>query len=89
MSPLTIWQDGRGDQVYKDGKTYAACLSELTGYPVATGYGAVTHFYNTVNGLVPSDAVTFCTIHDLAVMALTERVLVIRLENTPASGSGT
>lgn len=73
VSPLTIWQDGRGDQPYKNGKTYAAYLSELTGYPVATGYGAVTHFYNTVNKLVPPDAVTFCTIHDLAVMALTGR----------------
>lgn len=73
VSPLTIWQDGRGDQPYKDGKTYASYLSELTGYHLATGYGAVTHFYNTVNGLIPETATTFCTIHDLAVMALTDR----------------
>ena len=73
IGPLTIWQDGRGDRLYKDGKTYAACLSELTEYSLATGYGGVTHFYNTVNGLVPEAAVTFCTIHDLAVMALTGR----------------
>lgn len=71
--PLTIWQDGRGDQPYREGETYAGFLSRITGYPLATGYGAVTHFYNTVNGLVPEEAVTFCTIHDLAVMALTGR----------------
>ena len=73
LGPLVIWQDGRGDQFYKDGQTYAEYLASLTGYPMATGYGAVTHFYNTVNGLVPPQAVTFCTIHDLAVMTLTGR----------------
>lgn len=70
VSPLYTWQDGRGDQIYKDGKTYVQWLSEKTGYPLATGYGAVTHFYNTVNGLVPKTAKTFCTIHDLAAMTL-------------------
>ncbi|MDD4413138.1 MAG: FGGY family carbohydrate kinase [Oscillospiraceae bacterium] len=71
VSPLTTWQDGRGDQPYQHGKTYVEYLSEVTGYSLATGYGAVTHFYNSVNGLIPKSAVNFCTIHDLAVMALT------------------
>jgi len=70
VSPLYTWQDGRGDQPYKEGKTYAGWLGEQTGYPLATGYGSVTHFYNTVNGLVPDHATTFCTIHDLAAMVL-------------------
>lgn len=70
VSPLYTWQDGRGDQVYKDGKTYAEWLSEKTGYSLATGYGAVTHFYNVVNGVVPNNAKTFCTIHDLIAMVL-------------------
>ncbi len=70
VSPLYTWQDGRGDQPYTGGKTYAGWLSEQTGYPLATGYGSVTHFYNTVNGLVPDNATTFCTIHDLAAMVL-------------------
>ena len=73
VGPLTIWQDGRGDLPYRDGKTYAEWLSAATGYPLATGYGAVTHFYATVNGLIPPGAVTFCTIHDLCAMALTGR----------------
>ncbi len=71
VSPLTIWQDGRGDLPYKDNKTYAEYLSDITGYKMATGYGGTTHFYNTVNGLIPENAVTMCTIHDLAALALT------------------
>lgn len=73
VSPLYIWQDGRGNLPYRDGLTYAEYLSRATGYPLSTGYGAVTHFYNTVNGLVPKEAVTFCTVHDFAVMKLTGR----------------
>lgn len=70
VSPLYTWQDGRGNQLYQDGKTYAEWLAQLTGYPLATGYGAVTHFYNMMNGMIPDTANTFCTIHDLAAMAL-------------------
>ena len=73
LSPLYTWQDGRGDLPYKDGKSYAAFLSEITGYPLATGYGMVTHFYNMKNGLVPENAVTFCTIHDYLAMVLANR----------------
>ncbi len=70
ISELKIWQDGRGNLEYKDGLTYAEFMSKQTGYPLATGYGAVTYFYDKINGLVPKDAVTFCTIHDLAAMTL-------------------
>lgn len=70
VSPLYTWQDGRGDLPYGDGKTYAAHLSQLTGYPLATGYGLVTHYYNLQNGLVPESAVHFCTIHDYVAMVL-------------------
>ena len=73
VSPLYIWQDGRGDQLYRDGRSYAAHLSECTGYPLATGYGMVTHFYNLDHGLVPADAAVFCTIHDYIAMLLAGR----------------
>lgn len=71
VSDLYTWQDGRGDLTYRNGETYASFLSRQSGYALASGYGAVTHFYNTVNHLIPETAVIFCTIHDLAVMALT------------------
>ena len=70
VSPLYIWQDGRGDLLFQDGMTYAAYVQRETGYTVATGYGLVTHFYNLRNGLVPDDAVVFCTIHDYITMLL-------------------
>lgn len=71
LSPLYTWQDGRGDLGYKDGETYASWLSRETGYSLATGYGAVTHFYHVVNGSIPKGTSTFCTIHDLVALALT------------------
>ena len=60
VSPLYSWQDGRGGQIYQDGKTYAETLSEQSGYRLATGFGAVTHYYNTQNQLIPNDAHSFC-----------------------------
>lgn len=69
VSPLYTWQDGRGNLPYEN-TTYAGYLSELTGYPLATGYGMVTHFYNLKNGLVPENARVFSTIHDYIAMVL-------------------
>ena len=63
VSPLYTWQDGRGDQPYKN-TTYAGYLKSHT------GYGNVTDFYNRENGLVPENAKGYCTIHDLFVMQL-------------------
>jgi len=73
VSPLYTWQDGRGDLLYQEDKTYAQFLSALTGYRLATGYGAVTHFYNLKNDLVSKEAVTFCAIHDYVAMRLARR----------------
>ena len=69
MSPLYTWQDGRGN-LPKDGSTYAAEASRLTGYAAATGYGLVTHWYNLQNGLVPENAAVLTTIHDYIAMVL-------------------
>ena len=70
VSPLFTWQDGRGDLPKSNGKSYAGYLSEKTGHSLATGYGAVTHFYNEENGLVPETAVRICTIHAYTAMRL-------------------
>lgn len=69
VSPLYTWQDRRGDQIYK-GETYASWISKKGGMPVSAGFGAVTHFYNSINGLVPPEAERFCTIPDYVVMRL-------------------
>jgi sedoheptulokinase len=70
LSPLYTWQDGRGEQAFRDNVTYAQYLSEKTDYPLATGFGLVTHFYNQKHGIVPSGAVKICTVMDYATMKL-------------------
>ena len=72
VSPLYTWQDGQGNLPY--GKsTYAAHLSTRSCYPLASGFGLVTHFINREQGLVPSEAVTFCTIQDYIALLLARR----------------
>ena len=70
VSPLYIWQDGRGDLSHPAGGTWAEYLSRTTGYPLATGYGLVTHAYNQHQGLVPESAAKLCTIQDYLAMKL-------------------
>lgn len=70
VSPLYIWQDGRGDREYQNGESYAAYLSRKTGYKLATGFGSVTHFCNEKAGDVPQAAMQFCTIPDYVAMHL-------------------
>lgn len=72
VSPLYTWQDGRGNLSYA-GSTYASYLSERAGYPLASGFGVVSHFINREQGLVPAEAATFCTIQDYIAMLLTRR----------------
>ena len=71
VSPLYTWQDMRGSLLYKDGMSYAAYLSKQTGFPLSTGFGLDTHYYNKVNSLVPQNAVKLCTIMDYTAMRLT------------------
>jgi len=70
VSPLYTWQDQRGDQPREEGGSYAGEIRQRTGYAVAAGYGLVTHYYQTKNGLVPPEAVGFCTICDYLAMDL-------------------
>ena len=70
VSPLFTWEDGRGDLLYQNGESYAACLSRITGHSMSTGFGLTTHFYNLINGLVPTDASKISTIMDYVAMKL-------------------
>ncbi len=64
VSPLYIWQDERAAEEYKGGKSYAQTLGCFA------GYGLATDFYNEINGIIPEDAVSLCTIADYAAMCL-------------------
>lgn len=70
-SPLMIWQDERGNEPYKNGLSYAEFLTNETGLKAASGFGLTTHFYNLINGEIPENAVTLCTIHDYLASLLT------------------
>ena len=71
VSNLINWQDRRGDCSSEKGRTYCEEMIALTAQHIAAGYGLASHFYNVRNGLVPSDAVTFCSIMDYLGMKLT------------------
>lgn len=72
VSPLYYWQDKRASEIYKDNKTYVDYLKEK-GVRIASGYGGASHFYNVKNNLVPSCAVSLCTIGDYVVMKLANK----------------
>ncbi len=85
-SPLMIWQDERGNEIYKDGKTYAEFLTENTGIKAATGFGLTSHFYNIVNNRVPKNAVMLSTIHDYLVSILTGKKTVTHSSDAASLG---
>ncbi|MGF7017135.1 sedoheptulokinase [Lachnospiraceae bacterium PF1-21] len=73
ISPLYTWQDGTGDQPYREGKSYAEHLNQLLGAKFATGFGGVTLYAHARRGEIPREAVSFCTIGDYLGMQLTRR----------------
>lgn len=73
VSPLYTWQDGRGDLREFQGKSVTELAKDMADVQIYKGYGLATHFYHVKKGLVPVDAVTFCTVMDYLGMALTGR----------------
>lgn len=69
VSPLYTWQDGSGNELLEDGRTYADILREATG-SAASGYGLTTHFYLQKKGLIPAEAEKMTTISDYIAMKL-------------------
>lgn len=86
VSPLYIWQDLRGNEIYKDNFSYAEFLTETTNYKAATGFGLTTHFYNIKNNLVPKKAVMISTIHDYLVSVLTNETPVTHSSDAASLG---
>ena len=74
VSPLYTWRDGRGTLPIgtdKGSMSYVEELTEKTGYPMASGFGLTTHYYQMKNGKVPKTAVSICTIADYVGMVFT------------------
>ena len=87
VSPLYNWQDGRGNRLISESKTYCQEIYERTGYKCNSGYAFTTMFYNRINQIEPEGAMSFCSIMDYAVMELTGRKTpLIHMSNAAAFG---
>ncbi len=64
VSNLINWQDKRADKVLDSGENTCQTILNITGKSISTGYGIATHYFNVINGEVPSEAVGFCSIMD-------------------------
>ncbi len=71
VSDLYTWQNPLGMQHRSGGETWSEWASRVTGTPLSTGYGLVTHSVLADAGTVPAGAVRFCTIMDYLAMRLT------------------
>lgn len=85
VSPLYTWQDESGNQPFSDTESYAAHLSALTGYKMASGFGLCTCYVHTLQNRVPEGAVCICTIHDYVAMHLTGRTTPVMHTSDAAS----
>lgn len=87
LSNLYTWEDERGNLSYRDGLSYAGYLQRATGYPMSTGFGLTTHFYNQINGLVPEGTCKISTIMDYVAMRLCgQQEPVIHVSNAASLG---
>ena len=71
-APAVIWQDGCGNFLMENGKSYAKTLQE-TGGAASTGFGLTSHFYLQKNNMIPANAVKMSTISDYVGMKLCGR----------------
>jgi len=85
VSPLYTWQDGRGNLPLPDGRRFADALAQETGYPLASGYGSVTHAWLMRNGQLPKNARKLTTIHAWLAMKLAGRTAPILHASDAAS----
>lgn len=87
VSSLMTWQDSRAAEHLHGGNTACEIIRRRTGREIPPGYGLATHYYNQLSGLVPENAVSFCTIMDYLVMRLTGRKIpVVHASNAAGLG---
>jgi len=91
VSPLFTWQDSRGALKFDKSTTYADKLSEIGNCRLSSGFGMVTHFYNTQNNsdkkIIQGSASVLCTIQDYAAMRLTNNTYPL-MDSTNAASLG-
>ncbi len=86
-SNLISWQDERGNTLINDTQTYCQKIYEITGRKAATGFGLASLYFDTVNGMVPAEAFSICTIADYVAMRLTGSIKpLIHISNASSLG---
>jgi len=87
VSRLYSWQEKFGDEIFSENISYTERLGDLTGYKTPTGYGFNSLFYLNNKGLIPNNAVSYCTLMDFLVLKLTGRKTpVIHTTNAASLG---
>ncbi len=71
LSPLFTWQDSRGAQILRDGKSATELILEKTGQVVHSGYALASHYYNSQKGLTPEGPFKIASIGGFLTMKLT------------------
>ncbi len=100
IGPLYTWQDGRGniplgsisseeirsEEFSAEGeRSICEILEEDYGVKAYTGYGLITHLYNSRKNLVPEGVARVCTIMDYLGMRLTGRKTPLMHSSNAAS----
>ncbi len=88
VSDFINWQDKRADILCEDGKSYCQKIYAATGYKISSGFGFATHYYNSLNGEVSSEAYTMCNITDFVAMRLSGNTGVEKIHSSIASSLG-
>ena len=73
VTPLYTSKDERGSLPLINGKSIPDLLRNKYGINLSAGSGLATHLYNARQHMIPSEAVTFCTIMDYIGMKMTGR----------------
>ncbi len=84
VSPHSTWLDRRSEIVL-DGESIEQKFETATGIHIPAGYGFLTHYANTLLGIVPETAVGFCGILEF----ITGRLIGRPLEKSESSCLGT
>lgn len=84
VTPLYTWQDGSGNENFKNGLTYAQFLKKEVGMASA-GYGITTHFYLYDKGEIPKNAYKMTTISDYIAIRFCGRSTPVMMRDMAAS----
>ncbi len=88
VSDFINWQDQRADLIIDSNQTYCQRIYASTGRKIYSGFGFATHYYNSLNSLVPPNAYTMCNIIDYVAMRLCGATSIQQIHSSIAASFG-